>query len=256
MYYSGMAVANVDGDAVDEIILGMSDGNLVVLNGATPVIQSFKPLSGQLVSIELADVDDDGTLDAVAGTTTTLYLLDTADWSVTKETPLLDIRSVAATAEGGGRVAVTFDDGPPNVRLYDLQFTPLWTCTPLIGYVTKAPLRFADVEAEGGGETRLLAGMGERLMMFPISGGPACPASSTISYSTSHIYDLHTADVTGDGRAELLVDTWNAVEADLIGSPRNCAATRTAMAASDRRTSTSWSTHCSEPRPASCRWRT
>jgi hypothetical protein len=212
-----MAVANVDGDAVDEIVLGMSDGNLVVLNGATPVIQSSKPLNGQLQTIELVDVDNDGNLEAVAGTTTTLYLLDAAAWSVIKETPLASIQQVDATAASGGRIAVTFQESSTTkVRLYDLQLTPFWTCVLTNGYSfsNEAPVKFADL----GGETRLLGGTGTgALLMFPIGGGASCPASSTLAFSTRPIVDLHSADVTGDSWPELIVDTWDAVEVDLAG---------------------------------------
>ena len=210
------AVANVDGDAVDEIILGMSDGNLVILNGATPIIQASKNV-GEVVGIEVADVDDDGTLEAVVGTTSKLYLLDTADWSVIKETPLSSIRQVAATAASGGRVAVSFEETwTNNVRLYDLQLTPLWTCpTPAeYNYYNWAPIAFADI----GGETRLLAATGQgSLKVLPTTGGPACPASTTRTFSNRAIMMIHSADVTGDGWPELVLDTGTTIDVHLIG---------------------------------------
>jgi hypothetical protein len=215
-----LAVANVDGDAVDEIVLAMTDGNLIVLNGASPVIQASKPLDGDLVSIELADIDHDGTLEAVVATNTTLYLLDTADWSVIKAIPFPFIRRVAATGDAGGRIAVTFEGESYTtmVRLYDPSLTASWTCALSDGYdyYYPAPVEFVDA----GGETRLVAGTRTGgLRIFPIAAGTDCPASSTIPYSTRPLFDIHAVDVTGDGWPELVADGWNAVEVEAIGLP-------------------------------------
>ncbi len=210
-----VAVANIDGDAVDEIVIGMSDGNLVVLNGASPVIQASKNLGGYFMAIELVDVDDDGNLEAIVGTSAKLYLLDTAGWSIIKETTLPGIRSLAATAANGGRIAVTFEESHlEKVRLYDLQLTAFWTCAFGDDYFNQAPLVFADA----GGETHLIGGRGTgALQVYPIAGGASCPTASSIEISELRIVDLHSADVTGDGWPELVVDTYPSVEAHLIG---------------------------------------
>lgn len=212
-----MAVVNVDGDARDEIVVGMTNGNLVVLNGASPVVQASTTLNGALVAIELADVDDDGVLEVAAGTTTKLYLIDTANWSVTKETALSEIEDVAASAVQGGRIAVSFNQSTMKLRLYDLQLTALWTCAlseMYGGYFEPFPVAFADA----GGEPRILAGTGfGEVKVFPVASGPDCPAATTIEYSQRPIFDIQSADVTGDGWPEMILDNWNAVEAHLIG---------------------------------------
>lgn len=213
-----LAVANLDGDATDEIVLAMSDQKLVVLNGASNIIQSSKTLTGNLVDLQLANLDGDAALEAVAGTGSVLYLLDTADWSITRETPLANIKGVTATAAEGGRVAVGFLESSayPRVQLYDLELTPFWKCELAYSYDYYSNLvpRFVRT----GSETQLFAARSSgTVVRYPIAGGNTCPTATSFAFSTRAVHGFHSVDVTGDGRPELVVDSNSSVEVDLIG---------------------------------------
>ncbi|HEX2059719.1 MAG TPA: VCBS repeat-containing protein [Thermoanaerobaculia bacterium] len=213
------AVVNLDGDPVDEILLGMSDSKLIVLNGASSIIQGSRTINGVLVDLEVANIDGDSALEVVMGTTTTLYVLDAPTLATQDETALASIKRVSATAAGGGRIAVSFNASysTANLRLYDTELTPFWTCTTgttFDDYYASHPSLFAPL----GGETHLLVGTGTgALRMYPIAGGDTCPSFSSTVYGANRFVRLAAHDVTGDGRAELIADMYNAVEIDLAG---------------------------------------
>jgi len=207
---STLTVTNIDGDSVDEIILGMSDSRVLVFNGASNIIQKSLTVSGTVGDLTVADLDSNGVQELIVGTSSTLYVYDTSNWTIPGQLALSFVREVAAIP---GYLAVRTSDA--TLRTYTgTNLIPGWTCTSgQIGTASTTTLALGTF----AGAPRLFAGdeMGN-VRLFPLAGA-ACPAFTTTSVSKGTIYNLTVADATSDGRPDLLIDTWFAAEIDLLG---------------------------------------
>ncbi|HEV7920646.1 MAG TPA: FG-GAP-like repeat-containing protein [Thermoanaerobaculia bacterium] len=209
---SMLTVTNIDGDSVDEIILGQSDSKVIVLNGASNVIQRAVTVSGSVVDTAVADLNGDSVPDLVVTTSTGVYAYDTGTWAALGQVALSSATKMAA---GAGFVAITTYDG--SVRTFaGAALTAGWTCTSSnLGTTATAisSLTFGTI----GGTTRLLLGdeSGNVRMLSP--SGATCPSYTVSAVAKHSIARLALADATGDGRPELLVDSWFGSEIDLLG---------------------------------------
>ncbi|HEY6212157.1 MAG TPA: FG-GAP-like repeat-containing protein [Vicinamibacterales bacterium] len=209
-----LIVKNIDDDPVDEIIVGENDSKMIVLNGASNVIQRAVPITGFVVDAAVADLNSDGVQDLVVTSSSGLYAYDTSTWALLGTAAVTNGNRVAAT---NGFVAITATDSSGSIRTYTGgTLTPGWTCTAANLGTTSTPvsvLAFGSV----GGATRLFAGdqAGNVRMLSP--SGATCPSFTTSSVSRTAIANLTLADATADGRAELLVDSTFASEVDLVG---------------------------------------
>ena len=209
-----LAVANIDNDPIDEIIIGLSDRSVIALNGATPIIQwTSNDLGGYIGDIDIADVNNDGAKDIVVGSSYGVHILTPSNNSAPKIAVSGGVSEVAATA---GRFAVMSGDYyNPTLRSYGPSLTQEWSCTLTTGYdyAYARLLTFANIV----GEQLLLAGWNGKIVSMPI-GGTQCPAMTTFYNATEPVLDIGFAEVTGDQYPELLISTSRAYEILAIGS--------------------------------------
>lgn len=205
---SGMLIANVDGDAVSEIIAYYNQ-LIVVLHGASNIIQSSRSISGGR-AYAVGDVTGDGVPEVIAANSSTLYVLSST-LTTQAETAFSGTFNAAATANEGGRIAV-LSSSTTQLHLFDKTLAPQWTCTRF------ASQSYHDVSfAAIAGQPRVLSTDGKGILRaMPITGN-ACPAfdSRQMALATQAI----TADVNGDGRTELVASTLSFGEISLIGLP-------------------------------------
>jgi hypothetical protein len=209
---STLVVANIDGDAVDEIILAESDSKILVLNGASNVIQTSINTNGAVRDLSLADLDGNGVPDLVVGTSNGVYVYDTATWSL-HGSVAINGGLQRVTANASGAVAVAFNNGTQQLLTFTgINLTPAWTCS--LGSATSiGSLEIATL----GGAQRLLAGNSNgTLDVFPLGGG-VCPAFASLTVSSFSITNMKAIEATGDSRPDLLIDSTLASEIDLIG---------------------------------------
>lgn len=210
-----LLVANLDGDANDEIVIGQSDSKVLVLNGASNVVQHTETITGNVTDLALTDFGGDGVLDLVVGATNDLYVFNTSTWQSLGHAAIAKVNHVAATPLG---VAVAY--GQEYDEYGSLQYrstaalTAAWNCENFPKIYT---LAFATLD----GAPRLLAGMSTGEVKHAPIGGSTCPAFETHAVTGaagSGINSMELMDVTGDGRPELLLGLRFAAEVDLLGS--------------------------------------
>lgn len=217
-----LAVTNLDGDSLDEIMVAMSDQKLVVLNGISGIVQASVQLTAQVVDAEVRRLDPNSSAqDAVVATTSAVYVLDATTLAIRYERAMERIAHVAATPQQGGRIAVVIRGYAEinSLKLFTRDLTPYWSC-PLTGVSYnnvggEAPVTFAMVS---GTPVAIVANIDGTLVSYPVAGGTVCPAPDALAFEGQIIHDLHSADATGDSREELVVDTWNTVELHHLGS--------------------------------------
>ncbi len=203
-----MTIANIDADTLDEIIVGTNDLHVLVLNGASNIIQKSLATSGTPNDFALADLNANGTRELVVAMSNNVTVYDTTSWAVLGSQPGTWISDVDATSADGGTVAIAADYYSDHFRLFKgAALTPSYTCN-----VASSRLTFAEV----GGEERLIVGdNGGKLAVYPLDGD-TCP-TVTPTFVTSSISGLKSLDVTGDGRNDLIIDAWGNTAVALLG---------------------------------------
>jgi hypothetical protein len=208
LWPQALAVANIDADPIDEIIVSTSDSHVEALNGASNVIQWTSPLlDGQIRDLAVADVNNDGVKEIVVGTTSTMYVLNASTGAQLTSSPISSgLVRVAATT---GRFALLGGGG--LVSLYSAALTPVWSCTGNPSQVFNA-LAFTAV----GGQARLaVADPAGRLLLYPLDG-TSCPVPDVQPLSNEGAWELASVDVNGDSRPELVVSRNTSVEIDSL----------------------------------------
>jgi hypothetical protein len=206
-----LLIANLDADAVDEIVVAAGE-QVLVLNGASNFIQKSLVTGAPIVDFSAADLNGDSRRELVVATSSGLTVYDTASWGVLGSVAVASIHDTDATAAGGGTVAVSFHSyGDPAVplQLYKgAALTPAFSCTT----PWAAKLVVGDI---GNGEMRLLTSSDDGIRVYPLDAD-TCPQSTPV-FETSTIHSLKLADVTNDGRNELLIDSEYASAIALLG---------------------------------------
>ena len=207
---STLTVTNIDGDSVDEIILGMSDSRVLVFNGASNIIQKSLTVSGNVGDVAVADLDSNGVKELIVGTSSTLYAYDTSSWTIPGQIALSSVSDVVAAP---GYVAVRTGDGA--LRTYSgTNLTSGWTCTS--GAIGTSSTTALAIGTASGSPSLFAGDSSGNVRLFPLTGA-TCPAFTTTAVSKTGIYNLTVADATNDGRPDLLIDTSFAAEIDLLG---------------------------------------
>lgn len=206
-YMLRMVIANVDADPTDEII-ALYDGKLVVLHGMSNVVQGSRVFDG--FAFAAGDVTGDGTAEIIAATSSTLYVLSSS-LATQDETDLGGVLAVTTTAEEGGRIAVLTYGG--LISLYDASLTPRETCPVQLSGYNDGAIAFGNV----AGELRLVAGDGAGIVRTLSVASDTCSVVDSRDIGLA-VRNLAVADVTGDGRSELIIGSANAAEIVHIGS--------------------------------------
>jgi hypothetical protein len=204
-----MHIANIDADAVDEIILGTSDQHVLVLNGASNIIQKSLAITGSVADFALADLNGDTSRDLVVGGSAGLTVYDTTSWAVLGSQAMSYVSKIDATAADGGTVAATSEYYYSDFRVFKgAALTSAYTCN-----ASARVMAFADVAGE---ERLIVADQTGNLRLYPLDGD-ACPEELEPVFAASSITDLTALDVTGDGRQDLILDGQGASAVALLG---------------------------------------
>jgi hypothetical protein len=209
-FSAAMLIANIDADAVDEIILGTNDQHVVVLSGASNIIQKSLAISGTAVDFARADLNADTVGELVVATSAGITVYDmNAAWAVLGSQAVSNVRDVDATSADGGTVALATDYYyEAALRVYQgAALTPAYTC-PL----SAARVAFSDV----AGEERLIVSDNTgQIRVYPLEGS-SCPEVEAV-FVTGAIGNLTVLDVTGDGRKDLIIEATGATTIALLG---------------------------------------
>jgi hypothetical protein len=190
-----LEVANVDGDPVDEILIAMTDNKVQVLHGASNIIQKSLVLPSNANDLALADLDGNAVLDLVVLSGNTLAAYETALWTSIGSTTVSNATEIAATA---GRVAALTYNGLSTFT--GASFTPAWSCT----MQNLSAVSFGTIAGTG----YVFTGDGAGTLRAHTLPGSSCPTPMTKSVASYYINDIKVADATNDGRADLLISTY------------------------------------------------
>jgi hypothetical protein len=206
----GMAVANIDGDPVDEIILAGSP-SIIVLHGASNIIQKSIPLEsgdgGQ--DVALADLDGNGTRELAISTMQHVYVYDVGTWTQLGHYDAPETMygsTIAATAANGGTVVLGTSGA---LRTFTgTALTPAWSCPGTHYLVATGTI---------DGLPRIFAsGEGSSLNVYTL-GGVSCPTPATGAAGLGGLAGLEVYDATGDGRDDLITGTYSSADISLLG---------------------------------------
>jgi hypothetical protein len=229
---AAVVVANIDADPVSEIIVGTSDRRVEILNGASFFIQWVSdPLDGNIVDLAVADIDNNGVVDLVVGTSSGFYVFNLATGAERLHVTLSNVWRVAATSLGGGRFAVATyypysSSTATSLRLYSSSLDLLWDF-PLMG--TNAPTAVAFTTLSRSAQV-VSGDVSGNLRFFPVDGSTPV-TSDVINLGSDRIEDLDSSpaanppqlivsrsfqieilgaiaaarDLGGDGRADVLL---------------------------------------------------
>jgi hypothetical protein len=198
-------VANLDGDAVSEIVVATIDQRVTVLNGASNFVQgATAALDGTVYDAALADVNGDATPDLVVGTYNGIYVLKATDLTQQHHTSLTGPKHVAARA---GEYAIL--DGNQVITYAGATNTERWRCTSTQASALRA--RYVTL----GGAPWLAVGRPFAFELYP-AGGNACPAGMTLEHPLLDLVDFDFIDVGGDSTQELVLSTLTSAEVDLV----------------------------------------
>jgi hypothetical protein len=201
---AGLLVANIDADAVDELLFGTYDKKVVVLDGASNDVQKTFTLTSYPRHYALADMNGDQVRDLVLATDSLLAIYDTTSWNVLGSTGISDIRDMDAISAGGGTVAVVSQSAFSTYTGTALTFGRHCGQAEAVTFAT-----FGD-------EVRLLVSYNSNVRVFPLSG-TGCPASTPIFLPGGTSSSITPEDVDGDGRDELLIDSLASSAIALLG---------------------------------------
>ncbi len=207
-----LLIANLDGDPVDEIVLSAgSREQVLVLNGASNIIQKAFPSDGSIRDFAIANLNGGASSELVVATTSGVTVYDTVSWTPLGSHDEPGIVLVDATAAAGGTVAIGFEQyGPVKLKLLKgANLKSAYQCeeqslpTLAFGEIGDAGTRLLAVDDDGG------------LRVFPLDGD-SCPDTVATFYSPWP-NRMTFADTTGDGRKELIFDEFQSVTIALLG---------------------------------------
>jgi hypothetical protein len=207
-----LLIANLDGDPVDEVVLSAGSGEQVlVLNGASNIIQKAFPVDGGIRDFAIANLNGGSSSELAVATTSGLTIYDTVSWAPLGSHAATNIFTVDATAADGGTVALGF-----NYYTY-IKLKLLKGATLMPGYQCEdralVDIAFGEI---GDAGTRLLAVDEDGGMrVFPLAA-ESCPETVATFYSPWP-NGMTFADTTGDGRNELIIDEYQSVTIALLG---------------------------------------
>jgi hypothetical protein len=226
---SSVAIGNIDGSADGslEIVVGTNDNKVVALDAAGNTLWEFPTMGHVNSSAALADLDNDGKLEIVIGCDDgKVYLLqgdDNGDGTIsptefTSYTTGGMVRSSAAIGDLDGDGTLDIVIGSSDLNVYAFDYDPAsnalvvkWTFATDDEVISSPALADRDGSGtldvfvgtgwggfSGRGVLYLLDGSTGAMIDFYDAGGPI-PTSPAV------------ADIDGDGKLEVLVNSWDGV---------------------------------------------
>lgn len=149
-----LTIANVDADAMDEIIVALSNQHVQVFNGASSFIQwDSNSLDSTIQDLALGDLDGDAVLDLAVLTYQSVYVFEVGTWTPKLHQALADGQQVAIANSdllGSGELLLFTSGGGSNnwLQAWDgVTYGTLWRRS--LGNVVVTDLAVADLDPDG-----------------------------------------------------------------------------------------------------------
>lgn len=230
-----LTVTNLDTDAVEEIILGLDNSNVQVLNGASSIIQwDSGPLDGWVYDFATGDLDGNGKQDLAIATELSVYVFEVGTWTQLLHEPLdsgnyVSDAQVAIANEDltgmGELLLFTNNDANNNLLQAWLGATNalLWEQT-LSNIFELNDLTVNDFDADGSQEFALLGSYapayGQDSRSFFWVGASTYPTfwEYKMQGDLGAINGVTLSDVDGDEQVELLLGSSSLIQVNEIVS--------------------------------------
>lgn len=223
-------VMNLDGDAVDEIVVGRGL-NVRVYNGASNEVQwESEAFEDEITDIDLGDLDGDSVVDLVVSTDKTIRVYETSGWQLKKELSLDHWGSIAVLS---GR-----DHQPGELFFIDnvrIGYNFIYRVSTLDGatYQPKMHVPFdgisiknlevADLDRDGFPEVMLMGNLSsdrEQSLLWIGSNQVNGFWEYKLDGRLGSISNLALADLDQDGKQELVFGSDNLVQVNEINTAK------------------------------------
>jgi hypothetical protein len=210
----GLTVINLDGDAVDEIVLGLSTKQVQVFHGYTNILQWVSPvLDNNIVDVAIGDLDGNAVFDVAVLTTQSFYVFESATWTQVHHQAIANGKQIAildglAGTPGELRL-VTADVYSNNTLTGWVGSTYIPLKQYALGVGTISNLVATDLDADGSQELVILGRLGDSTSQqsFLWIAQPELPVFWEYKMATrwGNLNGMAVADVDTDGQDELLL---------------------------------------------------
>jgi hypothetical protein len=224
---AAFVTAELDQDGIDELVVGLTDGRVKVLHGATATVQwESGSLGMNIIDLDTGDLDGDGVIELAVLANTGVYIFSTASWAQEKFIPAgvqFGVKVVIANEDqaGPGELLLLTGDGyPGNAALQALNgvtYQQLWQRAFTGIYIRN--LEAVDLDADGVQEIILSGGykadFGNSGASYLAIGCHHYPLFWEYEMSGQRwgmIQDTHVADVDGDGQLEFMFGSSSAAQ--------------------------------------------
>jgi len=205
-----VAVGDITGDGVNEVIAGGSNGTAWVINAYDKdgnILWSY-PVMGKVKDIEIGDIDDDGIDDVVACNVfaSVIYAINgtghdiEGEWPVTTGTPVVDLAVGQLDGEDGMDVTAIGTSVPGCLYVYNSTGGEMWSDHNISGRTVE----IGDVD--GDGDNEVVAGTVDGVIYIYFFG--STPEVVTINVgSPEAVMDIELGDLDGDAGKEIAAIT-------------------------------------------------
>jgi FG-GAP-like repeat len=223
-----LLVQNLNGSAVDDIIVGLSNKHIQVFEGATPVILwDSGALDGNITDIGYGDADGDSKPELVILTDQSIYEFDPVTFAMKAHQSLVGGQQVGIV-EGkkgqAGKLVIAIRNGDDSETLKVLagsDFHTLWQT--LLGQVTVSDIAVGDLDG-GGTPDLVVAGYGwnegggryPSLLLIGSVRGSQKPIVYRDKGYWGWIRNLVLADLNGDGKQEVVFGSDSLIQVDAL----------------------------------------
>jgi hypothetical protein len=228
---SCFAVANLDGDPIDEVVVGFDSPNLLVLDGASTTIDyDLYGLTGEVMDCHVGDMDGDSAAELAVLTRYDAAVFDPSStvprFSVPVDNDATAIAILRANRFGRGQLVVARDVGGQylsTVDGFDGESTePVWHLE-IDGH--RSVLEALDLTGDGGDELIVGSQMSPwdrstLLEFFTLPDG--LPASLPADVGELGVVNgALVFDLDGDGQLELLLSAMTLIEVATVDFDRD-----------------------------------